>query len=121
MDDDFDNLLTVKDVRSHLRSMSGTYIVHLARHAQSRMAAEVEEGHAEVDAEMQVRSSALLSAFPLTRSRHSVQLVRFATSAWCVFRTLRREGKRRCVWACSTSGMQDLWAKMRFRRGSGIW
>ena len=54
-EDEFDKLLSTKDLGSLLRSLSSAQIVSLAQYAQTRMLEELNEGQGEVEAELQVR------------------------------------------------------------------
>ena len=96
LENDFDDLLTSKDVIARLRLMSGGYVVHLAHYAQTRMSHELNEGHAEIDAELSVGYSTLPSRFTSDGVyRPFVHRERSVTLGWCASPTRRKGGKKR--------------------------
>ncbi|WOO83816.1 Breast cancer type 2 susceptibility [Vanrija pseudolonga] len=52
LDDDFDELMEARDVMGRIRKLSGSHIVHLARHAQKRMEQAMMEEQAELEAKL---------------------------------------------------------------------
>lgn len=88
LDDDFDELMEARDVMGRIRKLSGSHIVHLARHAQKRMEQAMMEEQAELEAKMK-------GACP-PRDIRDFRMVRFSDA---------REGRKEKA----RTGMLNVW------------
>ncbi|KAL1406291.1 hypothetical protein Q8F55_007987 [Vanrija albida] len=88
LDDDFDELMEARDVMGRIRKLSGSHIIHLARHAQKRMEHAVMEEQAEIEAKLK-------EACP-PRDIRDFRMVRFSDA---------REGRKEKA----RTGMLNVW------------